>query len=229
MITLAIFDMAGTTIDEKNIVYKTVHQAIARAGYTVDFDTVLAVAAGKEKLQAIRDVLQQVKGDAPDEEAKAIHQQFKQMLKDAYQLHTPAPMPYAEELFRQLHKAQIKVVLNTGYDRPTADTLLSKLGWHHSHLIDLTITADDVAQGRPQPDMIYKAMQHLGISNSREVAKTGDSVVDIEEGQNAGCGLVVGITTGAHTAERLQKAKPTHIINSLEEFMALLQENEVRR
>ena len=225
MITLAIFDMAGTTIDENNIVYKTVHQALEQAGYTIDFETVLAIAAGKEKLQAIRDALSHLKREAaPDEEAKAIHHHFKQMLQDAYQSHTPAPMPFAEDLFRQLHAADMKVALNTGYDRPTADTLLLQLGWKNSELVDLTLTADDVTRGRPHPDMIRKAMQYFDIHDSRKVAKTGDSIVDIEEGSNAGCGAVIGITTGAHTAEQLQTANPTHIINSLSEFLPIVRQ-----
>jgi phosphoglycolate phosphatase-like HAD superfamily hydrolase len=46
--------------------------------------------------------------------------------------------------------------------------------------------------------------------------------VDIEEGRNAGCGMFVGITTGAQDAVTLQTAHPTDIVTSLEEFVRLL-------
>lgn len=53
MIQLVVFDMAGTTVNEQNVVYKTVHQAIEHAGYPVSLDTVLLIAAGKEKFEAV--------------------------------------------------------------------------------------------------------------------------------------------------------------------------------
>ena len=56
-IKLAVFDMAGTTVNENNIVYKTVQKVINDLGYTVSLDQVLEYGAGKEKHQAITDVL----------------------------------------------------------------------------------------------------------------------------------------------------------------------------
>ncbi|MEI9955495.1 MAG: hypothetical protein WDM90_04100 [Ferruginibacter sp.] len=47
----------GTTVDEDNIVYKTLHKIINNAGFTVSFDQVLAEGAGKEKLTAIKDIV----------------------------------------------------------------------------------------------------------------------------------------------------------------------------
>ena len=53
MIELVVFDMAGTTVDEDNVVYKTVRAAINAAGYQFTQDQVQAAGAGKEKSQAI--------------------------------------------------------------------------------------------------------------------------------------------------------------------------------
>ena len=49
--------MAGTTVDEKNVVYQTVRRAINDSGYHFSQEQVQAAGAGKEKSQAIRDVL----------------------------------------------------------------------------------------------------------------------------------------------------------------------------
>lgn len=215
---LIVFDMAGTTIDEDNLVYKTVHRAIVEAGYQTDLDTVLLHAAGKEKLQAIRDVLAALSsGKATEEEALAIHRDFEKMLDAAYAKNTVRPMPWAESVFFRLKKIGVKVVLNTGYRRPVAEGLLRQLDWLDHPAIDLVLTADDVERSRPHPDMIFLAMQKLGIPHAQYVGKIGDSIADIEEGLNAGCGVAAGITTGAQTAEQLWTAKPTHVFNSLEE------------
>ena len=49
MIKLVVFDMAGTTVDEDNVVYKTVRDAINAAGYEFSLEQVLTHGAGKEK------------------------------------------------------------------------------------------------------------------------------------------------------------------------------------
>ncbi|MDP3357794.1 MAG: HAD hydrolase-like protein, partial [Lutibacter sp.] len=71
-------------------------------------------------------------------------------------------------------------------------------------------------------DMIYKPMEIFDIKNAKDVVKVGDSIIDIEEGKTANCGIIVGVTTGAHTEEQLKSANPTHIINSLIELTQIL-------
>ena len=52
-VEMVVFDMAGTTIDEDNIVYKTLQKSINQFGIEVTLDHVLAIGAGQEKLNAI--------------------------------------------------------------------------------------------------------------------------------------------------------------------------------
>ena len=106
----------------------------------------------------------------------------------------------------------------------TAQSLITKLGWKKGEEFDGLVTATDVLHNRPDPDMILLAMEKFGISNGREVVKVGDSIIDIEEGKNAGCILTIGITTGAHTREQLMSAHPDHIINNLLELLPLVEE-----
>jgi phosphoglycolate phosphatase-like HAD superfamily hydrolase len=51
------------------------------------------------------------------------------------------------------------------------------------------------------------------------VLKAGDSAIDIEEGKRAGCGITVGVTTGAQTREQLEDAKPTLVLDSLPDIL----------
>ncbi|MEX0360117.1 MAG: phosphonatase-like hydrolase [Allomuricauda sp.] len=220
-IKLAVFDMAGTTVNEDNVVYKTVRQALVNAGVAVDLDTVLEFGAGKEKLQAIKDVLVHV-GAIERVDALAIFENFKRMLKQAYFDLKVSPYEGVEELFGTLKANGIKVVLNTGYDQQTAQALLDKLNWKVGDKIDALITADDVVNGRPSSEMIDKAMEMFQITNSKQVLKAGDSIIDIEEGQNANCGITVGVLTGAHTRLQLETINPTLILDSLPELEQIL-------
>jgi phosphoglycolate phosphatase-like HAD superfamily hydrolase len=113
-------------------------------------------------------------------------------------------------------------MLNTGYDAKTALKLLRKLGWEHSDLILHVVTASDVSRNRPFPDMIEAAMRIAGITEPLEVVKVGDSAIDIEEGQNAGCGLNIGITGGAQTRQQLENQNPDFVIDQLKELIGIL-------
>lgn len=223
MIQAVIFDMAGTTVNERNIVYKTVHECVRWAGFDVPLDLVLLYAAGKEKREAIRSVLEQFIGQEPNAQlVDDIHRQFEPTLDDAYRQMQPLPMPGAEEVFEQLRTRGIKVALNTGYKSDIAHLLLNKLDWMEGETYDLLVTANDVSRSRPHPDMILLAMQRLGITDPANVAKVGDTIIDILEGQHAGCSICAGITTGAQTEEQLRSAHPTHVLHHLQELLEII-------
>ena len=40
-------------------------------------------------------------------------------------------------------------------------------------------------------------MERHGIKNVKSVAKVGDTLIDCNEGKNAGCGLTIGVLSGA--------------------------------
>lgn len=220
---MVVFDMAGTTVNEDNLVYKTLRDAISDAGFNFSLHQVMAHGAGKEKKQAIRAILKTYGNKQDEHLINRIYEHFIEQLTAAYATKDILPQNNAEATFKALKQRNILAVLNTGYDRSTAQSILDKLGWQEGVQIDGLVTASDVSKNRPDPDMIHFAMQRFHILNSDEVAKIGDSTVDIEEGRNAGCGLSIGITTGAHTTEQLKTANPDKIIDDLMELLPLLE------
>lgn len=222
MIKMVVFDMAGTTVDEDNVVYKTLQSEINKAGFNFSLEEVLSAGAGKEKLQAIKDIVGLENDLVDDATTNKIYNSFADALATAYNSFELKPQPGAAEIFKSLKEKNILVVLNTGYNKQTATAILDKLHWQTGNQIDGLITAGDVENNRPNPDMILLAMQKFGIKNADEVVKVGDSAIDIEEGKNAGCKLSIGITTGAHTYQQLDKAKPNHIIHHLVDLLPLI-------
>lgn len=222
-IQLVVFDMAGTTVDEGNLVYKTVQKVINDEGYNVSLDNVLNYGAGKEKYQAIYDVLKEcTNSETVEVTAHKAFSNFKPALEKAYADLEIKTFEGTEALFKDLRNNNIKVVLNTGYDFITANNLLLKLGWSVGETIDALVTSDDVKNGRPDGDMIVKAMELTGINDPKKVLKVGDSAIDIEEGKSADCGMTAGVLTGAQTREQIQNANPTIIVNNLMELRAVL-------
>ena len=219
---MIVFDMAGTTVDEDNVVYKTLQDAIVHYSYPVSLDQVLEFGAGKEKLQAIIDILENTGFEVSPENIDLIFAYFIDKLAKNYDTLDVKPLPDVERTFKHLKERNIKVVLNTGYNRKTAESLIVKLGWEESNQFDLLITASDVDNNRPWPDMILLAMSKLNILDPKKVLKVGDSTVDIQEGQNAECLLSIGITSGAHTREQLREADPDFIINNVSELIGII-------
>ncbi|MGN7988823.1 phosphonatase-like hydrolase [Pedobacter sp. 22226] len=221
-IAMVVFDMAGTTVNEDNLVYKTLQKAINNAGFGFTLDQVLAQGAGKEKKQAIRSVLSTYANVTDETLTAKIYDEFIVALTNAYATEDILPQPNAVELFTELKSRNILAVLNTGYDSATANSIIKKLGWSVGREFDALVTASDVSRNRPDPDMIEFAMKNFNITDSTSVVKIGDSAIDIEEGQNAGCGLSIGITTGAHTAAQLMEAQPDLIIDNLIDLLPLI-------
>lgn len=224
---MVVFDMAGTTVNEDNLVYKTLMNAINEANYSFSLEQVLAVAAGKEKREAIRSVLRTYGGHFEESDISIIYDNFIKNLTVAYQKEEILPQPGALALFKKLRDNNILSILDTGYDRSTAESIINKLGWKAGIDFDTLITASDVDQNRPEPDMILLAMKIHNVTDGRSVVKIGDSSIDIEEGKNAGCGLSIGITTGAHTREQLLAAKPDAIIDNLMEVLNIISGEQV--
>jgi phosphonatase-like hydrolase len=219
---MIVFDMAGTTIDEDNIVYKTLHKSINEYNVDVDLSAVLEIGAGQEKLTAIKDIVSKYGTQEDLLKANDMYHYFINHLQTAYEEFDIKAMQNATSVLMNIRSKGILVVLNTGYDRATAQFILNKIKWTQLNEYDLLVTATDVEKNRPAPDMIHYAMKLFSIKDPKEVVKIGDSKIDIEEGQNAHCLYSIGITTGAQTKAQLMEANPDNIIDNLDELISFL-------
>jgi phosphonatase-like hydrolase len=214
---LVVFDMAGTTVrDEGGAVNRCLREALTQAGVFVTPEQVNEVMGIAKPLAIARLMI------SPSESRVAeVYANFALLMQDYYRTDVSvAPMPGAEALFARLRENNIKVALDTGFAREIIDVLLARLGWHD--LVDATIGSDEVAQGRPHPDMICALMARLGIESVEHVAKVGDTPADLQEGANAGCAWNIGVTYGSHTKEELLPFPHTHLVDTMDELGLLL-------
>jgi phosphonatase-like hydrolase len=223
MISLVIFDMAGTVVDENNVVYKSIHKVMVNHDYGISFEEVLHYAGGQEKKEAIKSLLKMKGIEFDEEKIESLFVEFKEILMESYENLPMSPMPFTNELFKILNAHGIKTALNTGYDRPTAELIIERLGWKIGVDFDHLVAASEVPRARPFPDMILKIMEDLDITNPDHIVKVGDTIIDIEEGKNANCRINVGVCTGAHSREMMLTANPEYIIDTLEEFISILE------
>lgn len=221
-IELVVFDMAGTTVNDDDSVNRCVRTALQHVGVVVTPEAVNLVM-GIPKPLAIRQLLERYERPELLGQLAAIHGDFVRRMIAFYQ---SDPSVYeiagASDTFRRLRAAGIKTALDTGFSRDIADVIIGRLGWDDSALLNTTVTSDEVPRGRPHADMIHKAMSELGVSDASRVAKVGDTPSDLEEGVAAGCGMVVGVTQGSHTAEQLKPFQHTHLIATIADLPQLL-------
>ncbi len=224
-IELVVFDIAGTTVADKGNINEVFRSAFTNAGIAdvdpADVDDVM----GYRKREAMEIIVKKYKPGFEKDAAfiEAIHKDFSNQLITYYETcEELSSLPFAEKVFNELKNNKVKVALNTGFTRAITEPILKRLGWDNNHMIDEIICSDEVLKGRPYPYMIEELMHRLHIEHADNVAKVGDTKVDIEEGKNAGCGIVIGVTTGAATKEELVNSNPDYVLASLEPLPSLI-------
>jgi phosphonatase-like hydrolase len=218
MPALVVFDLGGTTVEDRGQVPAAFTAALAEHGIAVSAE-MLASVRGASKRQAIERLVPDAPGRGA--RAEAAFASFQRHLADRYS-ETVRPVPGAEDAFRWLKAQQVRVALSTGFDRATTALLLAALHWSHG-VADAVICGDDVSEGRPAPFMIFRAMEATGIYRVDRVANVGDTVLDLEAGRNAGVRWNVGVLSGAHGRDRLERAPHTQLVPDVRHLRRLFE------
>lgn len=221
MIRAVVFDLAGTTVNDPDGVGACLRASLAAVGVEVSREATNAVM-GIPKPVAIR---QLIGAGRPDllERVGAIYADFEERMIRFYRKDASVfEVPGTGDVFRRLNSAGVRVAVDTGFARAVTAVLLDRLGWLRDGLVQASVTSDEVERGRPFPDMIHRLMEVLEISDPKSVAKVGDTPSDLQEGTAAGCGVVVGVTSGSHTRDELARHPHTHLVESVREVPALL-------
>lgn len=216
-IGLVIFDLSGTTVRDEGQVAGAFTAALAGHGIEVTPEQLSAVR-GSSKRQAVLRFIP----EAPERarRAESVYAAFQEHLARRYGGGGVEPVEGAEQVFRWLRGRGVRVALNTGFDGRITRLLLASLGWGEG-TVDAVVCADEVRRGRPAPDLIFRAMEEAGATSPRQVANVGDTVLDLEAGHNAGVRWNVGVLSGAHGRELLERAPHTHLLPSVADLPRL--------
>ena len=215
-IRLVVSDMAGTTVKDSGEVARAFTAALADHGVEASAEQISAVR-GASKREAIARLVAPKYG-AGAVRVEAVYASFKNHLQRVFTREV-APVAGAIETFAWLREHNIKLALNTGFDRDITEMLLDALRWRD--VADAVICGDDVAQGRPAPYMIFRAMELTGTMNVCHVLNVGDTVSDLQAAHNAGVAVSVGVLSGAHQREQLISEKNSYLIDSIDNLPGL--------
>ncbi len=211
--SLAVIDMAGTTVDEGALQEEAFARALASHGVhegSGSFGAMTAYARrtmGTSKELVFRSLFDDV-ATAVD-----VNRTFEAAYDTLLARHGVEPIPGAEDAILALRERGLKICLATGFGRHTQNMILESLGW--MGLADLSLCPSDAGRGRPYPDIILTAVLALDIEDVRSVLVAGDTTSDVVAGQRAGAGAVIGVLTGAHSEAELRLAGADAVLPSM--------------
>ncbi len=208
--------MAGTTVKDSGEVARAFSAALTDHGIEASAAQINAVR-GAAKREAIATLVAPKYGNDAAR-VEAVYSGFKSHLQRVF-TREAQPVAGALETFQWLREHDIKLALNTGFDRDITELLLDALQWRN--VADAVICGDDVPQGRPAPYMIFRAMEATGTLDVRQVLNVGDTVSDLQAARNAGVGVSVGVLSGAHTREQLSREHHSYLVDAIDDLPGL--------
>ena len=231
---LAVFDMAGTTVTDRNEVRECFIQAAHNTGLQYTLEQYQPLRGLSKREVFVRLWTDQLGNQSVDlaSRIETSFAEFRRVLEDYYRTAPVAPTEGCLECFEWLRRQGIAIGLTTGFYREVANIILSRLDWDKGldsryagtpdTIIQASVTSDEVTNGRPAPDMIRRVMELTGVDAPHSVVKIGDTPVDLEEGRNAGCGLTLAVTNGSHSVKQLQGCSNDGLLGSLHELKQYL-------
>ena len=229
-IELVVFDMAGTTVQDRHEVEMCFMEAASHTGLSVTPERVLALQ-GYSKIYVFELLWTEMIGENHPDLKGFINNSyhvFCEILENHYASNNIFPTDGCLEMFAYLKSKNIKIALTTGFYRKVTNIILGKLGWldglneqylgNQHTTIQVSIASDEVPKGRPDPFMIHRAMKLLNVHDSTSVINIGDTPSDLKSGVRAGCRMSLGVTNGTHKRSQLSIHRNDGLLNNITEL-----------
>lgn len=182
-----IFDVDGTLLDTNYLHVAAWWEAFRERGHDIRCaDIHRALGMGSSDL--VRRVL-----GWPDPSVTEAHSRYF-----APYLGRMRPLPGAADLLRATTRLGLRVVLATSAKDEEIDLMLDALGARDS--IGTVVSSGDVAQAKPQPDIVDRALSESGTDAGRAVM-VGDAVWDMIAARRAGIRGIALLSGGIAEAE----------------------------
>jgi phosphonatase-like hydrolase len=218
MFEFVLFDMIGTTIQDSyngdSLIIDSFRKAFLLNGFQVSY-LEINQQRGKSKKEAINNIIT---------EQKQIHDLADKIYMDFISLLDKSmtclkEISGAAKVFSFLKENGTKIGLGSGLPLDIMMRIINNAGWE-SDSFDYIGSSEVLGKGRPDPVMINDSMAKLKINDKSRVLKVGDTVVDIQEGKNAGV-LTAGVLTGTQTRDELEKHNPDYILSNITEIISI--------
>jgi phosphoglycolate phosphatase len=214
---LIVFDCDGTLIDSQHNIVSAV-EAVFRSIDLVPPDPLLIrQQVGLPPEAAIARMLPM----ADAKQHRRVIEAFQSMRPQLQARHRAVePLyPGIRELIKDLQHPELFLGIATGKGRPGLDAALQ---WHGLAGQFHTLQTGDRCRGKPDPDMLLRALAETGLEASESVM-IGDTSFDMEMADHAGF-LAIGVAWGYHDPAALLAAGARAVIDHPAELLAVLRQ-----
>lgn len=207
-IKLVMLDFDGTTADTTPSILYCADKVCQSEGYTLDRE-LLARNTGYTTEEAFRFLT----GSNDEELIERLSAKYRDMyISEGLNMITL--FDGVLETMERLHAQGVKFSIATNNITPIIDYSVKRLGM--APFLDNIVCLDNVAEGKPAPDIALESMRLAGCSVEESIV-VGDSTFDMGMGRNAGC-RCCGVTYGSHDRQTLFNDGATWVIDSFREL-----------
>ncbi|MDX9862362.1 MAG: HAD-IA family hydrolase [Rhodospirillales bacterium] len=212
---LAVFDVDGTLIDSQNSIVSAMSHAWQSHGLVPPERATTLRMVGLPLAEVIAGL---APGESPErwESLRTSYSSEWSRMRDQGRLSEPL-FPGAISVLDDLEEAGWLLGVATGKSRRGLDMVLAAHG-----LADrfVTLQTSDVSAGKPNPEMLMKAMAETGAAPA-STAMIGDTTYDVQMARNAGI-HAIGVAWGYHDVSELKAAGAHAIIDDFSELPGIL-------
>ena len=203
-----LFDFDGTLADSYAAITASVNHVLQHHGRPTLTEERVRSLVG-HGLQQLMDTI--LPGIDPDVATKLYREHHPTVMKSHTRL-----LPGVSEGLAALKAAGIKLGVCSNKPAYFTRTLLGML--EIDHYFDVVFGPDDVGAAKPDPTMVLKALERLGVRKD-EALYVGDMEVDIETGRRAGVETWV-MPTGSHDEATLRAAGCGRLFPAMSDVIA---------
>ena len=125
---MVVFDMAGTTIRDKNEVENCFWEAAEKSGLQTTRERIISMMGWSKRLvfeTLWKEQLSNASNESIQKQINQSYSRFTDILEEHYHTHEVLPTEGCLELFRYLKDKNIKIALTTGFYRKVTDIILT--------------------------------------------------------------------------------------------------------
>ena len=199
-----VLDWAGTSVDYGCFGPVEAFREVFRSRFIEPTVEEVRTHMGMDKLEhiramgampRIRNLWVAIYGKEPSEADFAeMHRHFEGVRMGALHNHSDL-VPGLLETVSALRGMGLRIGSTTGYNSLGARLMRDEAA-RHGYWPDCVVCASDVPAGRPHPWMCFRNAMELGTYPMWAMVKVGDTVLDVQEGINAGMWSVAVTTSG---------------------------------
>lgn len=208
-----ILDFDGTIGDTRSLIVRTFQQTLQHLGLPHYTDAQCAATIGLPLAEGFKALLH-----CDDNLSERCADVYRELFDENNHPGAVQMFPHVVDTIKTFAQRGDTVTIASSRFRQSLEDYVLNLGL--KPYISYIVSACDVKNAKPAPDMVLVTLNHFQASKQTAWV-VGDTTFDIQMGRSAGV-KTVGVTYGNGSREDLIKAGATHVIDHFNELLSII-------